>query len=81
MRHSKTFTLVCAAAAAIGAFGAQPNMTPGPGSWYATDAYPGFDSEAGILPRPRKEPGFFSWWSGPKFDTPERQLDWARQCA
>ena len=81
MRHSKTALLVCAAAAALGSFGAQPTITPGPGAWYATDAYPGFDSEAGILPRSRKEPGFFSWWSGPKFDSPERQLDWARQCA
>lgn len=52
----------------------------GPGTHYATDAYPGFDSEAGILATPRKEPGFFSWWSGPKMETPAEQLEWAKSC-
>lgn len=51
----------------------------GPGSpRFATDAYPGFDSEENILRRPKKEPGFFSWWSGPKMDAPGAQLEWAK---
>lgn len=55
-------------------------VVPGPGTHYATDAFPGFDSEAGILATPKKEPGLFSWWSGPKKETPAEQLAWARAC-
>ena len=47
---------------------------------YATDAYPGFDREEDIIEGEMKEPGFFSWWSGPKMDTPEKQLAYAKQC-
>ncbi len=52
----------------------------GPGTRYATDAYPAFDSEAGILETPKKTPGYFSWWSGPKKTTPAEQLAWAQAC-
>lgn len=45
---------------------------------YATDAYPGFDSEENIIEGARKEPGFFSWWSGPKKGNPADQLKYAR---
>ena len=58
---------------------ASVSAIPGPGTHYATDAYPGFDSEAGILATPQKEPGLF-WWSGPKMETPSDQLAWARAC-
>lgn len=63
------------------ALAAEPVMTPGPGSRYATDAYPGFDKEENIIAQSKKEPGFFSWWSGPKRDNPADQLAWARECA
>lgn len=58
---------------------ASASAVPGPGTHYATDAYPGFDSEAGILATPKKEPGIF-WWSGPKMETPADQLVWAKAC-
>ena len=56
-------------------------VSPSSSVRYATDAYPGFDDEAHILPPEKKEPGLFSWWSGPKMDNPKDQLDWARECA
>lgn len=73
------FGVVFAMAAAV--FAADPVTSPGPGARYATDAYPGFDREEDILDQAKKEPGFFSWWSGPKFDNPAEQLAWARECA
>jgi len=73
------FCAVLSAAAA--AFAAEPVTSPGPGARYATDAYPGFDREEDILDQTKKEPGFFSWWSGPKYETPVEQLAWARKCA
>ena len=42
------FTL-CAVSAGVWA------VTPGPGSMYATDAYPGFDGDSNILQQKRKE--------------------------
>ncbi|MCR5413647.1 MAG: tetratricopeptide repeat protein [Kiritimatiellae bacterium] len=54
-------------------------VSVGPGTHYATDAYPGFDSESGIVEPDQKSPGFFSWWSGPKMTTPADQLAWARE--
>ena len=75
---SLAVALVAAAAAAYA-----PRLSAqsvGPGSHrFATDAYPGFDSEEGVLRRPKKEPGIFSWWSGPKMDSPTAQLSWARE--
>lgn len=55
-------------------------VTPGPGTHYASDAYPGFDSDANILPQERKTPSFF-WWRKVKFDDPARQLEYARTLA
>ncbi len=75
------FTRKLSALVAFGAFATTlAAATLGPGPHYATDAYPGFDSEENILATPKKEPGFFSWWSGPKKDTPAGQLAWARAC-
>ena len=74
---SKRLSTVLFAVAASAAFGAS---IAGPGAQYATDAYPGFDSDARILATPKKEPGFFSWWSGPKKDNPADQLAWAQAC-
>lgn len=77
---AKTTYAVLAAVLAAGAFAADPYNSPGPGTRYATDAYPGFDREENILPREKKTPGFFSWWSGPKRDDPSAQLEWAEEC-
>lgn len=68
--------LACAAVAVLTvAAAAMPSST----TQFATDAYPGFDSEAGILATPQKETGFF-WWCGPKMDNPKDQLAWAKAC-
>lgn len=64
------------AAVSLAAAGAYA-VTPGPGSHYATDAYPGFDNEANILPQERKTPSFF-WWRRAKCDDAESQLELAR---
>ncbi len=47
----------------------------GPGSsFYATDAYPGFDDLNAQLERTRKEPKWFSWLNGPEKDNARDQL-------
>lgn len=52
---------------------------PGPGSMrYATDAFPGFDSESEILSLSKKEPRLFSWFFSPEKPSPEEQLQYAR---
>ncbi len=52
-------------------------VTPGPGSHYATDAYPGFDNDENILPQERKTQSYF-WWRRAKFNDPKEQLSYAR---
>jgi outer membrane protein assembly factor BamD (BamD/ComL family) len=48
---------------------------PGPGSMrYATDAFPGFDSESEIISLSKKEPRLFSWFFSPEKSTAEEQL-------
>ena len=54
-----------------------PEVSPGPGIRYATDAYPGFDSEDELLKPSRKEPRWFGWINGPKMDTAAEQLKYA----
>lgn len=70
-----------AALASATALAASPVTNPGPGSRYATDAYPGFDREENIIAQSKKTPGFIKWWSGPKYDNPPEQLVYARACA
>ena len=55
-----------------------PGTSPGPGVRYATDAYPGFDSEDEILKPSRKEPRWFRWLTGPEKETAEEQLEYAK---
>ena len=62
---------LCAAGAGLYA------ATPGPGTHYATDAYPGFDSESNVLSQERKTPSFL-WWRKAKFENPQDQLKLAR---
>lgn len=52
-------------------------VTPGPGTHYASDAYPGFDSESNVLPQERKTPSIL-WWRKVKSDDPLKQLEIAR---
>jgi len=54
-----------------------PGVSPGPGVRYATDAYPGFDSEDELLKPSRKEPRWFGWINGPKMDTAAEQFKYA----
>lgn len=54
-----------------------PGTSPGPGIRYATDAYPGFDSEDELLKPSRKEPRWLGWLNGPKMDTAAEQLEHA----
>ena len=54
-----------------------PGVSPGPGIRYATDAYPGFDSEDELLKPARKEPRWFGWLNGPEKDTAAEQLEYA----
>ena len=54
-----------------------PGVSPGPGIRYATDAYPGFDSEDELLKPSRKEPRWFGWLNGPAKDTAAEQFEYA----
>ena len=56
------------------------DFTPGPGTKYATDAYPGFDSEDDIYDEGRKTPRWFGWFNGPAKATAEEQFAWAAAC-
>lgn len=52
----------------------QAGVGPGPGVRYATDAYPGFDSEESIVSPERKEPKWFAWINGPNRETASEQF-------
>lgn len=73
-----------AAALALAAFAdsdvRQPGISPGPGTRYATDAFPGFDAEGEAFTPEKKEPRWFAFINGPKFGTPGEQLAWAAEC-
>ncbi len=68
-----------AAVAAFAAIAVPPGASPGPGIRYATDAYPGFDSEDEIIKPSRKAPRWFSWFTGPKRDTAAEQFAYAAE--
>lgn len=59
---------------------AAPGTSPGPGTRYATDAYPGFDREEEIVSSGKKDPRWFSWVNGPAKDNPSDQLAYAQEC-
>jgi TolA-binding protein len=69
------------AAADVPAMPQQPGVSPGPGTRYATDAYPGFDDDDELLNPTRKEPKWFGWFTGPEMDAPAAQLEYARMLA
>ena len=57
----------------------QAGVGPGPGTRYATDAYPGFDREEEIVAPSRKEPKWFSFINGPNRDNATEQLAYCRE--
>ncbi len=66
-----------ALAVAASAQAVPPGTSPGPGVRYATDAYPGFDSESELIKPSRKTPRWFHWLTGPKKDTVAEQFAYA----
>ena len=57
----------------------QPGVGPGAGTRYATDAYPGFDSEEEMIKPSRKEPRLFGWINGPKKDDSAAQFAYCEE--
>ena len=77
-----SIVLAAAAALAAGALSAlDDHPAPGasPGVRYATDAYPGFDSEKSIISPERKSPRWFSFINGPNRDTPREQIEYCAE--
>lgn len=56
----------------------QVGTSPGAGTRYATDAYPGFDSDKDTLSPERKEPRWFAFVNGPKCDNAADQFAYAQ---
>ena len=82
MNLKRSFVTLGFACAAVlpGAAPAAVLSGTGADARYATDAYPGFDSEESIVKPSKKEPKFFAFINGPKKDNPADQLEWARRC-
>ena len=67
-------------ACAVGAQSvSMPGADGGPGMRYATDAYPGFDTEKDVVSPERKEPRWFQFITGPKCDNVADQMAYCRQ--
>ena len=60
----------------LAAVAVSPGVSPGPGIRYATDAYPGFDSEDELLKPSRKEPRWFAWINGKYAASLEAEESW-----
>jgi outer membrane protein assembly factor BamD (BamD/ComL family) len=73
--------LLCGAFAAAVRGVPQPGVGPGPGTRYATDAYPAFDRTDDSVRPEKKEPKWFSFLNGPKKETAAEQFAWAQACA
>lgn len=73
-------TVLCAVLCAGAAFAANDaGVSPGPGTRYATDAYPGFDREENIVAPERKEPKWFSFINGPNRDNAKDQFAYCQE--
>jgi TolA-binding protein len=79
MRFIVCLCLLAALSSVFAASLTQPGMGPGAGTRYATDAYPGFDSEDEMVKPSRKEPRLFGWLNGPKKDNASEQLVYCRE--
>lgn len=80
LRQTVLLAAAFAAAAAAPSVSAAPGVSPGPGIRYATDAYPGFDSEDEIVSPAKKTPRWFGWLNGPEKDTAQEQMKYADDC-
>jgi len=83
MNFKKSTILVCAAMLVALTFAAEPptpGVSPGPGTRYATDAYPGFDNTDEAFKPEKKTPKWFSWINGPKMENAADQFAWCQQC-
>jgi outer membrane protein assembly factor BamD (BamD/ComL family) len=79
---AKILSCVYLAVAILPVFAAsmsQPGVGPGAGTRYATDAYPGFDSEEEMVKPSRKEPRLFGWITGPKKDDSVSQFAYCEE--
>lgn len=80
MMSNRSILLIAVGVMAVSVAVANPAGTsPGPGTHYATDAYPGFDREA-PLPDRKKEPRWFSWCNGPDKSDAASQYAYAVEC-
>ena len=82
MSETKTRVLVMVLALGCGAvaFAQLPALGPGGnGARYATDAYPGFDSEDDNVKPERKEPRWFQFVLGPKRDNAADQYAYCQE--
>lgn len=74
-KMKKTLTILCMLALAAPSFAVeQVGVGSGPGTRYATDAYPGFDREEEIVAPSRKEPKWFAFINGPNRDNATDQF-------
>jgi len=56
-----------------------PGVSPGAGMRYATDAYPGFDTEKDIVSPERKSPRWFAFLFGPKRENARDQFAYCQE--
>ena len=84
---NNSLSVMLASALAFGAVSAlqavdshhTPGVSPGSGARYATDAYPGFDSEKEIVSPERKEPRWFAFINGPNRDNAADQFAYCEE--
>lgn len=81
MAYKSRFAVMAVVAFAALAAVAIPGAGDGPGTRYATDAYPGFDREYDIGLSERKTPRWFSWLNGPAKDDAASQMRHADELA
>jgi len=67
------FAMSVLALCATCAWAQQPGVSPGPGTRYATDAYPGFDNEKSMVSPSKKTPKWFAFINGPNRDNAREQ--------
>ena len=69
--------VICASA--FGGVGDRPVSADGLDAGYATDAYPGFDTEKETISPERKEPRWFSFITGPKRSNAREQIEYCAE--
>ena len=79
MKRLILFLTAIATTTCVFGAGEGPNLGPSSCTRYATDAYPGFDREDKIVNTEKKEPRWFSFWNGPKYDNAHDQYEWCKE--